>query len=428
MVSATSDYKVWVVSDIHYLADSLHDCGSSYASLLAGGDNKNIELTGSLLDALGWTLKKEVSENKGNGCLVITGDLTLNGERDSHVALAARLKVISSAGIPVYVLPGNHDIDNPCARSYLGSEVRKVDSTSADDFARIYESCGYGQAISRDGDSLSYLVEPTKGLRLLLLDSTLSDSNFAFGYSCACGAISASTMSWVRACARQASSDGAKLVVAMHHSLIDHNSVINEGYTIENSDELVSLLSEIGVGYILTGHTHIQDIAEIETNNGALYDITTGALSVFPHNYGQLTFPLADSNASVEYSAHPVDVEAWAAATGKSDSRLVGFDAYAQSFFRERSSSMMTRLLSSCRCDSPSSASGLSCEQETQLVNLLVKLNTRFFSGHEELNESDSSYPAVSGLLSLIPAGFLSDYAKSIVADTGPSDNEIALP
>lgn len=48
---------------------------------------------------------------------MISGDLTKDGEKEGHEALAARLEALKQAvpGLKVYVVPGNHDLRN-CQR------------------------------------------------------------------------------------------------------------------------------------------------------------------------------------------------------------------------------------------------------------------------------------------------------------------------
>ena len=47
--------------------------------------------------------------------LILSGDLSLNGEKANHLEFAEKLRKIKDAGIPVYVIPGNHDINKPNA-------------------------------------------------------------------------------------------------------------------------------------------------------------------------------------------------------------------------------------------------------------------------------------------------------------------------
>ncbi|MFQ8842968.1 MAG: metallophosphoesterase family protein [Clostridium fessum] len=53
--------------------------------------------------------------------LILSGDLTLDGEKASHEELAELLEGLSEAGIEVAVIPGNHDINNSgCPPLYGG--------------------------------------------------------------------------------------------------------------------------------------------------------------------------------------------------------------------------------------------------------------------------------------------------------------------
>ena len=58
--------------------------------------------------------------------LILSGDLTLDGEKASHEELAELLEGLSEAGIEVAVIPGNHDINNPDARRYTADGAEKV--------------------------------------------------------------------------------------------------------------------------------------------------------------------------------------------------------------------------------------------------------------------------------------------------------------
>lgn len=407
---SSEDFTAWIITDIHYLADSLHDDGERFRRLMSESDNKNVAMVQPLLDALRWTAASSAAGAGRPDCLIVTGDLTFNGEKASHLELAARFKELERAGIPVYVLPGNHDIDNPMASKFTGATAKPVAAVDRDAFARIYGEYGFDEALSRDPAGLSYLVEAGPGVRLLMLDSTCSGDNAALGYSEAGGRLAEPTRAWIAECAGRAAMDGARLVVAMHHSLVDHNPFINYGYTVDDAESLAEFFSGLGIGYVLTGHTHIQDIARTDPASGPIYDITTGALSVFPHNYGVLSLPPAGSQAGAEYGTRRVDVAGWAVAQGSSETSLLNFDIVAEAYFDAHSASMMERWLESA-----------AVPLDPRLIATLVTINKRFFSGEEYKNELDVVDAAGHSDLDLLPDGFLSEYLRSIVTDRSPA-------
>jgi 3',5'-cyclic AMP phosphodiesterase CpdA len=400
--TAAETFRAWVATDVHYLADRLHDAGPRYQRLLSEGDNKNTDLVGALVDTLVQKALGASAESRPD-CLILAGDLTFNGEALGHAELADRLRPLVQAGIPVYVLPGNHDLQNPYARYFTGETATLAETVTPDQFAALYRDFGFGTALSRDEETLSYLVEPRPGVRILMLDSTISGDNLDQGYPEVSGQIGEGTRRWIAQCARQATADGAQLLVAMHHSLLDHNAVINAGYTVEDSGTLANLFASLGIRSVFTGHTHVQDVAQADTPSGRVYDLTTGALSVFPHHYAEVTFPVGGPAAVVEY-----------------DSRTLDIGAGADQFFADRTASMMSCLVDGLELSWPA-------DQRARLVALLVKLNTRFFEGLEDDNATDPEIQLALPLLGWLPDGFLASYARSIVDDPTPEDNCLAI-
>src|SRR5690606_13908272 len=87
------------------------------------------------------------------------------------------------------------------------------------------------------------------------------------------GEVPTKTFNWIKECADLAKENDAQIIAVMHHSLLDHNEVINENFTIENSQEVVDLLLSCDIQIVLTGHIHVQDIKYYEKNNKRIYDI-----------------------------------------------------------------------------------------------------------------------------------------------------------
>lgn len=205
--------------------------------------------------------------------VLITGDLTEYGDLASHQYVALQLSRLKDAGIPVLVIPGNHD---------CGKDMSK------DDFARIYANFGY-TGTTRHDKSLSYVCEPIKGIVILGIDSN-GDSN--------------SAIKWA---AEEAKKHNGKTIIAMmHHHLIPH--FLEEGKllatsVIDNSQAMSDLLMEAGVHTVLSGHTHIHDaaIGYNTAHTDSIVEACTGALSAYPHYYRELQLKgnKIDSDASI---------------------------------------------------------------------------------------------------------------------------------
>jgi 3',5'-cyclic AMP phosphodiesterase CpdA len=160
--------KIAVMSDIHFLDQTLlknnASEGAAFQTYL-NYDQKLIEFSEPIL-------KEAISEILAAkpDILLIPGDLTKDGEKVCHLAMAKFLKEISDQGIKVFVVPGNHDINNPEAVAYDGNNSSPTPSISANDFANIYSGFGYMNAISRDNNSLSYICEPFNKVWILGID------------------------------------------------------------------------------------------------------------------------------------------------------------------------------------------------------------------------------------------------------------------
>lgn len=164
--SAGTPLELAVVTDLHFLSPSLVREGEAFTAAYAYGDGKQINYISQLLEVF----LQEMLERRPDAVL-ITGDLTLNGERVSHLELAERFLPLRQAGIPVLVIPGNHDIGNAFSSGYNRDKLYDVRSVTWQDFAEIYQNCGYGEAVSRDTASLSYLYPLSEDLWLLMVDT-----------------------------------------------------------------------------------------------------------------------------------------------------------------------------------------------------------------------------------------------------------------
>ena len=81
---------------------------------------------------------------------------------------------------------------------------------------------------------------------------------------------------------------------------MNHNSLLNNGYTVKDSEHLVELFSQYHVPFVLSGHIHCQNIKEI---NG-LYDIASSSLLDTPLQYGIVEI----DQASMQYHTQSLKI------------------------------------------------------------------------------------------------------------------------
>lgn len=268
--------KLIVASDIHYfLKDYYQDCEWFEESMLYG-DGKMVTYADEIIDAFIKAVKHEKPD-----LVILTGDLTFNGEKGSHEGLAKKLSEIKAAGINVAVLPGNHDIDNFQSKGYGKDDYFDVDNINAKTFQTIYKDLGYDIAMSQHDKSLSYRIDINDDYSLLMMDST--SHNLTTGAPIDIGGMfTDSTMTWLNQQLNDISQQKKIPIVAMHHNLTHHNELLNQGYTIRDYQKIADLFESHHVPFVLSGHIHCQNIKKIND----IYDIASSSLLDAPLQYG----------------------------------------------------------------------------------------------------------------------------------------------
>ena len=269
--------KIVVLSDIHLTAPTLLvSDGAAWQHLLAT-DRKLLDFSQPLLDEAIERIKTIHPQ-----LVLITGDLTKDGETASHEYVVQKLNELKAAGIITLVIPGNHDIDmGGTAVAYDGDNTTPVASPSLDEFAAMYADYGYGATSVFDGVSMTYSCEPVSGLVVIGINSGKNAS------------IATETLEWVCQQAQAATSAGKKVIAMMHHALLQHITNADQFVSttvINNHDEIRNRLIDAGVKVILTGHFHTSDIAKDynESLTESIYDIATGSLASYPCDYREL--------------------------------------------------------------------------------------------------------------------------------------------
>jgi 3',5'-cyclic AMP phosphodiesterase CpdA len=216
--------------------------------------------------------------------LLVCGDLTHDGERSAHELAAGLLREFGAAGIPVVVVPGNHDVRNPRAVRFEGETLVPVAGVEPDEFAAVYAHLGYDEALERDPASLSYVAEPVPGLRVLALDSCWYRGDP--GSPRTDGSLPRATRAWAERALVRARTDGAAAIVMLHHAVLPHFEGMErrlDAYLLDGYRSADRMLGRAGARLVFTGHGHAQDIVRGSTPEGPIWDVETGSLVSWPH-------------------------------------------------------------------------------------------------------------------------------------------------
>lgn len=310
--------KVMIASDIHYLSGDLTDFQQGFQYQVEHGDGKVMPYIWEITDAFINEVKVERPE-----VVILSGDLTYNGELESHLQFAERLEKIEEEGIPVIVIPGNHDINNHQASQFVGDMSLGADFITSGEFEEIYQEFGYSEAVSRDPGSLSYVYQIDDNTRAMMLDTCQYDPKNLVG-----GMIRDDTYDWIEEQMEEAWNLGMNVIPVGHHNLLDESEVYLEDCTIEHSEQLIDQLESWDVPLFLSGHLHVQHYMRSHEDYG-IYEIVTSSLSTPPCQYGMLFYK---EDGSFHYHTKALDMKKWAQDNGSDDKNLLDFENYSREF------------------------------------------------------------------------------------------------
>jgi 3',5'-cyclic AMP phosphodiesterase CpdA len=280
-----SMYRIAVLSDVHVMAPELVEQGGSEYQKYLDGDRKLLSESLELLDSACSNVMKWRAQ-----IILITGDLTKDGEKVSHKLLADNyLRKLEEGGARVFVVPGNHDVNNPRAVIFKGDTKERTATVTKEEFAEIYRDYGYGEAIARDANSLSYVAQLDERTRLIAIDACrYEDNDFDKDRCVTAGRIKDSTMDFISREARRAKADGCKVIAMMHHGVVRHWTLqdrMMKEYLVDDWKKRSRQLSKLGIKVVFTGHFHANDVASMSFSGRQISDVETGSTVSYPHPY-----------------------------------------------------------------------------------------------------------------------------------------------
>lgn len=278
--------KMAIISDLHVMAPQLLvNEGNAFEEYL-NRDRKMLRESLEILE----TLVTDILDLKPDLTLV-TGDLTKDGERASHKLVAEQLQRLVDAGIQVFVVPGNHDINNPDARFFDGDTTTAAETITRSEFAEIYKNMGFDDRSRRDPDTLSYCRDVTDKLTILAIDACMDRLNTfvsrgdARDHCKTSGNLETSSQQWLVEQAATSTAAGKRVIAMMHHHMVPHfhmEDTLAAPYMVDDASQLCQRLVQVGVHVVFTGHLHISDISQTNLRDGEMVEVATAAAVGYP--------------------------------------------------------------------------------------------------------------------------------------------------
>ena len=309
---------VGVLSDIHLFPGEL--IGAGYETLAQGKANRavpDLHSEGVLLSAL--AALEEQAKNNGLDYLLITGDLTRDGEYLAHARLAEYLLAFEGrSGVQVAVIPGNHDVNSTGAVDYSSGASQKTKNCTPEEFRELYAQLGYDLADSRyippegqQGGGLSYAAD-LGGFRLLALDTCKYSPDFAGREGAvASGMIGGDQMAWVLGELAAVKKAGRPVIGMGHHNLTEHlgyEGGLGSDFMLDDFRETREALADAGMHFYLSGHIHIEEVGRAVSDSGeVIYDISNSALVMFPYSFRVIKFSTEGGKIAADVSTLPID-------------------------------------------------------------------------------------------------------------------------
>ena len=351
---AESDLRLWVVTDVHHLSPSLYVEGPRIQKLQDTGAGLEIFYSNERLEALAYQI--EQAEQQPNA-LLVAGDLTLNGEYQSLVELQKVFAKIEALGTEVFVIPGNHDINNGWASSFTDSRAVRDKQITPIEFQKLMNPFGYEEATYQDDVSLSYITQLMSDHWLVMLDSNIYHGEGNDQPPVSKGELRDETLIWLEDKLGTITGADVEVTVVLHHSSIPHFELMGQNFVVGNHDRLKNILEKYQIPVTLSGHMHAQHIAQ----EGQVTDIATGAFAVQPSVIGEVVI----DNNQKSYQQIKLDMDAWAKETKTEDPNLLDYDTYLKQVFTKANEKLDSNK-----------------DQNDELRQLTQELNLAFFAGN----------------------------------------------
>ncbi len=260
-------FKFFLITDTHYFSEKLPAHGEAYKEFMQF-EQKCFAETAAINKASAEFLSKSSEADT----ILIAGDLSFNGEKQSHLDFIELLRGLKAAGKKIYVITAGHDFnDNPFAFDDTGRIT--PEGTKREELYDLYYEFGFDGALSVHKESLSYVAEISEDVWLFALNND-GDGEYRHTYT-------ASQRVWIEEMLKKGREQGKMMFVMNHYPLLPACPVFGliGDAVMPGADEMTTLFADGGAKLGFTGHMHNQSIKCKTTENGnKFWDVCTGSL------------------------------------------------------------------------------------------------------------------------------------------------------
>ncbi len=317
--------KFVVLSDVHYISRRRMLPGTAQDVLIKPAASE--------------TALRMACEIEDADTILITGDLTDDGDLWSHEDLIAIFREMQAKGKKVFVTTATHDFHHgraytrcyndtkvryksePWHSPYFDIETADYRKLVRDEYAwlddasitpklvrcaspaelwELYADFGRNQAFSVCDEGNSYCVELDKNTWCLMLNDNFRNiegrHNESVTYTPVC-------LQWMRDLVKRAQTEGKFLFACTHHPLVPPLPAYRIGADNRNMREsyVGHTLADIGIPLVFSGHTHFADVSFMKSDSGNLLcDITTPSVRHYPPQFSVVHLDAPENHVKIE--------------------------------------------------------------------------------------------------------------------------------
>ena len=293
------ELRIALISDAHVYPD---DMTNNFCEAFVEEEAHNgraIEFTQGLFEAALADLKARAKKEKFD-FLLIPGDMTEWSEYAGHVLVARLLRQFEKeTGVPVAVVPGNHDLELSDACDFSSGKKEKARALKRDEFPEVYAELGYDLPnCERFENGLSYAADLGPDYRLIAMDTTRWRLGGEDRFS------KAELRDWVLEQCAAAKAAGKTVIGMGHYNLGEQmggEDAFMDNLGFDNPGEAAEAFADAGMHFYFSGHLHFNEIAMRVSDRGEpLYDVITAASGFFPGGYRTAKFSAAGGKITAD--------------------------------------------------------------------------------------------------------------------------------
>lgn len=294
-----NDLKFYLITDTHFFKNSLGARGEAYDDFMRFEQKCFAETQSINISVFDWLKNADEADS-----VLIAGDLTFNGEKESHLEFIKLLNELKASGKNVYVVTADHDFkkDGDSCFAFDENGRSSPQSTKREELYDLYYEFGFKDALAVDKKHLSYVSQIGEGVRLLALNNDGADDGQR--------RFDEEQIKWIKEQAKKAREDGQIMFAMNHYPLLPGQPIFSivPSAVQKESDAVTTMLADEGVHLIFTGHMHNQSINEKITDRGnKIYDVCTGSIIADPAIIRHVT--ITSENKAIIKSIETPDFE-----------------------------------------------------------------------------------------------------------------------